>query len=275
MNVLKVMNITINETDEECVVIRLKDYNDFMFANYAEFQKLHSRTVQLKKREEKQDDVESRRIEHIKRQELREQEHEERRKKYIEMQIIQNKYNNERLRKEKEEVAETHKEILDSNPEAKIQMCRFCKKYRINPIHFVDTDGKKYLKSYNKDNQYLKAACCVTCYDEVLYKKEERRMEHTYFCNTCQSTIIAFGEDTIIKHNSSIKHKKNENKQNYDKQKTTINLELLSLKELQSICSKSSTEEGTYLISNYTKTKKQDLIKKMYDVYDKLVFDFY
>ena len=275
MNVFKTMNITINDIEEEYVVIKLKDYNDFMFANYAGFQKLHSRMVQYRKREEKREDVESRHIEQIMKQERKEQEREDKYKKSIEIEMMQNKFNNDRLKKEKQEVAETYKQVLDSNPEAKVQMCRFCKKYRVHPIHFLDTNNKKYLKTYNKDNQYLKAACCVTCFDEVELKKEERKRECSTFCNVCQSSYIAYGENTIFKHKNSIKHKKNKNKNDFDKQKTTLKLELLSNKELQSICSKSLTEEGTYLISNYTKTKKTDLVKKMYEVYDKLVFDFY
>jgi hypothetical protein len=58
-------------------------------------------------------------------------------------------------------------------------------------------------------------------------------------------------------------------------QKQQTRLELLSVKELQLICSKSVTEQGTNIISNYTRLQKDDLIKKMNEVYDKLTLDFY
>ena len=65
------------------------------------------------------------------------------------------------------------------------------------------------------------------------------------------------------------------NKKEFEKDKTSIKLELLSVKELNIICSKSLTAEGAYIINNYSKTKKEELIKKMYEHYDKLTFDFY
>ena len=50
-------------------------------------------------------------------------------------------------------------------------------------------------------------------------------------------------------------------------------LELLSIKELQSICSKSLNDDGTYRINNFTRLKKVELLEKMNAIYDLLKFD--
>ena len=73
----------------------------------------------------------------------------------------------------------------------------------------------------------------------------------------------------ITSHLNSIKHKKN--KAIYEGK--TCELSLLSVKELQNICSKSLNENGFYRINNYTRMKKDELIKKMNDIKDLLVFD--
>ena len=143
------------------------------------------------------------------------------------------------------------------------------------PIHFLNDDGKKYIRDYNKDNKTERASCCVDCFLDVEQKKEERKQECSIYCNTCKSSYIAFGENAIIKHKNSTKHKKNMNISQSEKTKTQIKLELLSVKELRTICSKSITDEGLPIVTNYIRTKKDELIKKMYDLYDKLIFDFY
>jgi hypothetical protein len=74
-------------------------------------------------------------------------------------------------------------------------------------------------------------------------------------------------------HFNSTKHKKNENKKNSIKNGSKLKLELLSIKELQSICSKSLNEDETYRINNFTRLKKVELLEKMNAIYDTLKFD--
>ncbi len=54
-----------------------------------------------------------------------------------------------------------------------------------------------------------------------------------------------------------------------------VKLELLSIKELQSICSKSLNEDETYRINNFTRLKKVELLEKMNAIYDTLEFFLY
>ncbi len=88
-------------------------------------------------------------------------------------------------------------------------------------------------------------------------------MEHTEYCHICQSSYIALTDNAITMHFNSTKHKKNENKRNNIKNGSKLKLELLPVKELQSICSKSLNDNGTYRIKYYTKMKKAGLLEKM------------
>lgn len=272
MNVLKTMIID----DIECVVIRLKDYNDFMFSNYAEFQKIHTNIDKMKKKEEKQEEVESRRIAQIMLKDERDRMKEDDKNKRIEMAEMRNKFNNDRLKKEKEDIATQYKEYIDTNPDAVIRKCRFCKNYRVFPLHFFDEDGNRFHKSYLKDKIYHKASCCSVCYDEMQVKKEEKKTECSMFCKICETSYIAYTDDYIRRHNNSTKHKKNKHLDDVKNKKKPLNFELFTSKELQTICSKSFTDDNTtYLIPNYTRIKKIELMKRMYDVYDKLDLSFY
>ena len=59
----------------------------------------------------------------------------------------------------------------------------------------------------------------------------------------------------------------------FNKIKLTSSKEISDLKELQKICSKTTNENGLYRINNYTKIKKDELVKQMNVIYDLLVFD--
>jgi hypothetical protein len=275
MNVFKKVVELVDGVEKEFVMIEINDYNNYMLLTCCSYEKLQTRKELLAKREERQQEVENKRIEEIIKKEHREQEKEDKYKKAIETEIMVNRHQNEAIKKIKENLKQDYKEVFDNNHNAKIQKCEFCNNYRVFPIHFLDDDGKKYIRDYNKDNKIERAACCVDCFLDVEQKKEERKKECSIYCNTCKSSYIAFGENAIIKHNNSTKHKKNMNISKFEKTKTQIKLELLSVKELRTICSKSLTEQGTSIITNYIRTKKDELVKNMYEVYDKLVFDFY
>ncbi len=143
------------------------------------------------------------------------------------------------------------------------------------PIHFLDENNNKYMKEYIQDGKTTKSACCMDCFQEAQQKKEDRKIEHTEHCHICESTYIAFGENAILKHINSTKHKKNQSKKNSIKTGSKVQFELLSVKELYKICSKSINEDGTYRINNYTKIKKAELVEKMNAIYDLLTLDFY
>jgi hypothetical protein len=275
MNVYKKVIELIDGVEKEFVMIDIDEYNNYMLLTCCSYEKLQTKKEMMQKREERQQETENKRIEGILKKEQRDQEKEDKYKKAIEIQTMINRHQNEANKKIKEDLKQDYKEVFDNNPNAKIQKCEFCTNYCVFPIHFLNDDGKKYTRQYNKDNKIERASCCVDCFLDVEQKKEERKKECSVYCNICKSSYIAFGENAMIKHNNSTKHKKNMNMSQFEKAKTRIELELLSVKELRAICSKSVSEQGTPIITNYIRTKKEELVKKMYDLYEKLVFDLY
>jgi hypothetical protein len=270
MKIYKRVFETINGINREFVMIDIDEFNNYMLSTPPT---LFNKII---KKEEKQSEAENKRIEEIKAKQKREEEREEKQKQKIETEIMVNKHENERINKIKEEIKEEYKDVFKTNENAKIKKCGFCSQHRVYPNHFLNEDNKPFYRSYTKDKQQLKATCCVDCFMDLEEKKQTRKTECSIFCNVCQCSYIAYNEGVIIEHNKSIKHKtilkiQKENKQK--ELKPTVKLELLKIKDLQMICSKTLNEQGTYLINNYSKTKKEDLIKKMYDVYDKLKFE--
>lgn len=185
---------------------------------------------------------------------------EEKEKKNIEIRKLQNA----NIRKQKDELLNEYKHITD----AKIKKCSFCNNYRVYPVHFLDENNKQYTRDYTKEKQKLKSVCCMNCYQDAEQKKSDYYRNNTEHCTICNCTYIALSDNMIVAHLNSTKHKKNDSKR-----KDIINLSLLSIKELQKICSKTLNENGTYLINNYTRIKKNDLLVIMNDNYHLLVFN--
>lgn len=270
MKIYKRVFEKVNGIDREFVMIDIDEFNNYMLSTPPTL------FTKIIKKEEKQSEAENKRIEEIKAKQKREEEKEREYKQKIETEIMIHKHENERNNKIKDELKEEYKDVFKTNEDAKIKKCGFCSNYRVYPNHFLNENNKPFIRSYIKDKQQLKSACCVDCFMDLEEKKQNRKKECSIFCNICQCSYIAYNESVIIDHNKSIKHKtilkiQKENKQK--ELKPTVKLELLKVKDLHLICSKSLNEKQTYLINNYSKTKKEELIKKMYDVYDKLIFD--
>jgi len=174
------------------------------------------------------------------------------------------KSQNANIRNKKNELLNEYKHITD----AKIKKCSFCNDYKVYPVHYLDENNKPYIREYTKDKQKLKAVCCMNCYQDAEQKKTDYYNNNTEYCNICNSSYIALSDSMIVAHLNSTKHKKNDSKR-----KDIINLSLLSVKELQKICSKTFNENGTYLINNYTRIKKDELVVKMNENYNLLVFN--
>jgi len=276
MNVYKKVVELIDGVEKEFVMIDIDEYNNYMLLTCTNYEKLQTKKQQAAKREERNEKIENKYIQSLEKKDRQEQELEDKINRKIEKEAMVNRHNNEARRKIKEEFKQEHKELFDNNPLAEIQTCDACHKYKVFPTHFINENGKDYIiNRTNKKNQYENISCCVDCFLHAEDKKEKQYIEKSIYCKTCDCTFIAYTDDIYIKHQNSAKHKKNMNLKNAAKNKELkVKLELLSNKELHSICSKSLTE-GTYLISNYTRMKKEELVKKMYDLYDKLIFDFY
>ena len=117
----------------------------------------------------------------------------------------------------------------------------------------------------------------MDCFQEHEQYKEDYKSKKTEHCIICNCNYLAFSEDRIISHINSIKHKKNKEiyESNLIRNKEELpkkNLALLTVKELNKICSKTIKEDGTYYINNYSKIKKDELVKQMDVIYHLLVF---
>jgi hypothetical protein len=272
MNIYSRVLKTIEGVDREFVMIDIDEYNNYMLLTHINFKKIETKKEQQQKEEEEKEKQKiNSENSYLRSLEEKEKEY----NKKIEFEIMKNRNHNDKIKKIKEELKEEYKEVFKTNENAKIKKCDFCSHYRVYPTHFLNEDNKVYIRSYTKNKQQLKAACCVDCFMAEEERKANRKTECSIFCNVCQSSYIAFGDDGIYNHNKSIKHKtilkiQKENKQR--ELKPSVKLELLKIKDLHLICSKTLNEHQTYLINGYTRIKKEDLIKKMYDVYDKLIF---
>lgn len=275
MNVFKTVIEVVDGVQKEFVMIEVNEYYNFMLLTNPLCEKIAAKEKKAIEKEQKQEEIERQRIERIEERERREQEQEIQYQNSIKSQIMINKHHNNKIKKIKEDLLEDYKEVFNTNKAAKIQKCEFCEIYLVYPIHFLDENNNKYMKEYIQDGKTTKSACCMDCFQEAQQKKEDRKIEHTEHCHICESTYIAFGENAILKHINSTKHKKNQSKKNSIKTGSKVQFELLSVKELYKICSKSINEDGTYRINNYTKIKKAELVEKMNAIYDLLTLDFY
>ena len=275
MNVLKTVIEVIDGVEKEFVMIELNEYNNYMLLMNPLYQKMAAKEKREIEKEQKQEDIERRRIEKIEERDRREKEEEINYQNSIKTQIMMNKHHNNKIKKIKDDLLEDYKEVFNSNKAAKIQKCDFCENYLVYPIHYLDENNNKYMREYTKDKQKCKSPCCMDCFQAAEQKKEDTKIEHTEYCHICESSYIALTDNAITMHFNSTKHKKNENKKSCIKNGSKLKLELLPVKELQTICSKSINDDGTYRINNYTKMKKVELLEKMNAVYDKLALDFY
>ena len=271
MNIYKIVSEVIEGVKRDFVMIDFEEYNNYMLhIAYSNKKLINDETINKKReQQQKKEEVELKRINDIKDKERREQEQEEKYKASIDKEIQINKFHNDKIKKLKEDLKDEYNEVFKTNTDAKIQKCDFCKEYRIYPIHYKDENNQSYQREYTKDKKRFKSICCMDCSQQAEQKNEDRKIENTEHCLICKSYYIALSDNMITSHLNSTKHKKN--KAIYEGKK--CELSLLSVKELQKICSKSLNENGFYRINNYSKMKKDELIKKMNDIKDLLVFD--
>lgn len=266
MNIYKTITETIDGVENKFIVIHINEYNNFMLKN--NIYKKNKNEEEEKRKEERNNEIERKKIEAIIQKQKREEDKEKERINKIDYQIKINKINNEKIRKEKEELKEQYKEVFEEFPQSKIKKCEFCKCFKIFPYHFKDENNKSFIRPYTKDKNQEKAVCCSDCYEEFLIKKEDKKLKYTHNCEICNKKFIAYTDELYVVHLKSAEHKRNE-----AKLKGNINLSLLNIRQLYKICSKTVDERGLYRINNYTKIKKEELIKKMNDLYEFLIFE--
>ena len=279
MSIYKIVSELIDGVNREFVMIDREEYNNYILYLAFKNKKLVDAEFLKKKKEqeEKQEEVELKRINEIEERERHEREKEEQRKEALEKEIKINKFHNEKIKKQKEELKEEYKEVFEKDKEAKILKCDFCNDYRVFPIHYKDENNNTYKREYTREKQKCKSICCMDCFQEHEQYKEDYKSKKTEHCIICNCNYLAFSEDRIISHINSIKHKKNKEiyESNLIRNKEELpkkNLALLTVKELNKICSKTIKEDGTYYINNYSKIKKDELVKQMDVIYHLLVF---
>lgn len=279
MTIYKIVNEIINGVEREFVMIDREEYNNYILYLALKNKKLVDveHLKKKKEQEEKQEEAEQKRINEIEERARREEEKEKQRKISIDKEILINRHHNEKTKKLKEELKDEYKDFFKSNENAKIQKCGFCNNWLVYPIHFLDENDKPYKREYTEDKQKKFSICCMDCYQNHKQHKEDYKLKKTEHCFVCNCDYLAFNDNRIVIHNNSIKHKKNkeiyENNLIRNKEEPMKkNLSLLTVKELNKICSKSIKSDGTYYINNYSKIKKNELIKLMNDNYHFLIF---
>ena len=111
MNIHKIVSEIIDGVRREFVMIDIEEYNNYMLHVACSNKKLidDEKIKKKKVQQERQEDVERRKIEEINEKERRDIEKENKAKQKIEMEIKINRHNNEKIKKEKEDLREQYK----------------------------------------------------------------------------------------------------------------------------------------------------------------------
>lgn len=256
----------------EYVVVPLSDINSLMKSITSINKKLPTDDYfkKIREQENRKEEVERRRIEKIEEKVNRTEERVKKTEIKIQQEIQRNRHHNNLVKTKKEEAKQEHSHILKINPEYKIKDCDFCKEYFVFPYHFKNGEtGEFYQKTYFRNKEKCHSICCENCFFKDKANKENEIEKNTEHCDICKCSYISYGNERFNTHMRSLKHKKNEMKI-----KGITDFNLLSLKELQNICSKSLNKNGTYLINNYTKMKKKELVEKMNAIKDQLIITY-
>ena len=283
IKVYKLVKRLVDGIERDMVLIDLEDYRlatgDYrpssVFENLELKEKELKREETQKERELKEIKIIERLEELDKRDKIKSNEPELKARREVEIAASRNKL----IRQRKQELLDEYKHI----PNAKIETCKFCKEYKVYPIHYLDDDNNKFLINYTKYDDgkrtSYKSYGCIDCYDKELQKKEEMKLKYTEYCHICKCQFTAVNEDDFAKHMKSAKHNKNIELQKLKKleedtpetEKPKIDLSKLNIRQLYLICSKSLNDDGTYRINNYTKISKKELLEKMNENYGFLV----
>ena len=271
LTIHKEISEVINGINTEFVVIEKQSYNEYMKKVALSNDRLVSDRyiTKITTQQQKEADVELRIVNGIEERERREKVREEERERKKVKQVDIDKFNNEKAKKEKQEFFEERKKDLDE-PGAKAEECKFCNTWRVFPKDFKDDNNKTFTKKFVKDKEKLERKCCVNCYCEANDKRQnyiDECKKNKITCKYCKTKYIMITKGDKERHESTTKCLR---ARDYNEEKK--DLSLMKVKELQEICKKTLNDDGTYRISNYTRMKKDELLEKMVDIYDLLVF---
>ena len=126
MNVFKTVIDVVDGVEKEFVMIELNEYNHYMNLTNPLYEKIAAKEKKIIEKEQKQEDIERKRIEKIEERDRREKEQEINYQNSIKTQIMINKHHNDKIKKIKEDLLEDYKEVFNTYKNAKIQKCYFC-----------------------------------------------------------------------------------------------------------------------------------------------------
>ena len=269
LKIHKEVSEVIDGINYEFVMIEKQSYNDYMKrVAYSNDRLVSDKYIKkITTHQQKEAEVEQRRVNGIEEKERREKEEEQERERKKNKQIDMDRHKNDDYKKKKEEFLEERKADLDEEG-AKIEVCGFCKEFKVYPKDYKDDNDKTYLKEYIKNKNKMKSKCCMDCYFKTKDKKEDYIRDHKETCPICNTTYMLRSQNDRDKHLNTTKCLRAQ-QYKYDKQKK--DLTIMSVKDLQAICKRTLNDNGTYRINNYTKMKKDELLQKMIAIYDLLV----
>ena len=99
MNVYKTVIEVIEGVEKEFVMIELNEYNHYMNLTNPLYEKIAAKEKKVIEKEQKQEDIERRRIEKIEERDRREKEEEINYQNSIKSQIMINKHHNDKIKK--------------------------------------------------------------------------------------------------------------------------------------------------------------------------------
>ena len=271
LTVHKEISEVINGINTEFVVIEKQSYNEYMKkVAYSNDKLVNDEYVaKITTQQQKEAEVEQNRVNGIIERERREKEREQERERKKVKQVDIDRFNNDNYKKQKDEFREERK--LDLKEEgAKIQLCAFCKEFKVYPKDYKDDNGKTYLKDYVINKMKTKGKCCMDCYFKTKDKQEDYIREHQETCPYCNTVYIIRCQNDKDRHlNSSKCLRVQADTVKYDVNKKKILL--MKVKDLRIICKNTLNNDGTYRIPNYSNMKKDELLEKMMAIYELLV----
>lgn len=255
------------DTNIKYIKIEFEEYMKFLQLMVLSNTKLHSEEWlnKEKAKQEKHDAVEYRKLLKLETDEKRFQENLKIKENKARDEIRQREYEREREKKRLQEHKEDWKRVYSQDKTLKPFKCGFCDEYKVFPTKFRDENDKPILLPHKKNGRRQYALGCIDCFEAKLERENNKRLDNTFYCDICEKYVIDYSIDSVKYHPKTKLHKLNLNKFDFN---------LYTKKELENICSNTLNEDGTtYLISNYTKMKKSELIEKMNAVKDQLIFD--
>ena len=174
MNVYKTVIEVIEGVEKEFVMIELNEYNHYMNLTNPLYEKIAAKEKKIIEKEQKQEDIERRRIEKIEERDRREKEEEINYQNSIKSQIMINKHHNDKIKKIKEDLLEDYKEVFNTNKNAKIQKCDFCENYLVYPIHYFNENNEKYMREYTQDKKNVNPPVVWTASKQQNKKRKKK-----------------------------------------------------------------------------------------------------